>query len=285
MSNTFINRDIGLRDYSLVKTERLKNEIYYHLEDPKPTCPKCRSRNVSRDGIVIRTIRITGLVKKKCYAVVSVPRVRCRDCGVRSKGTVRFADPGRTYSREFERYVLSLITIGSSIHDIARHVGYDWDTIKEIHKRSLRREFGKTPLKHLKKIAIDEVWLGRKLKFRTIVLDLESGAIVYAGQGKDGAALDPFWRALRGSGARVKAVAMDMSRAFAAAVRKNLPKAKIVFDPFHIVKLMNEHIDEIRRSLVREAEKKRTGDSSKASDGFFSKAWRTSTPSAPDATD
>ena len=278
MSNTLINRDLGLRDYNLIRTERRKNEIYYHLHDPKPSCPACGSEDVVRDGVTPRTVRIAGIADKLCYAVVQVPRVRCRDCRRASRGRIRFTDSNKTYSRSFERSVLRLIGLSSSLKDVAEHVGYDWHIIKEMHKRILKREFGKTPLKSLKHIAIDEIYLGRKLKYRTVVLDLDSGAIVYVGQGRDGEALQPFWRSLRGSGARVKAVAMDMSRAYAAAVTKHLPKAKIVFDPFHVIKLMNERLDEIRRRLVRDAEKK-PERSSKAPDGCSSKARKTSAPS------
>ena len=303
MSNTLINRDLGLRDYALIRTERKKSEIYYHLCDPKPACPTCRSENVAHDGVTTRTIRIAGFENKRCYAVVQVPRICCRNCDFRGRGTIRFADPNKSYSRSFERSVLSLIKLSSSFEDIAKHVGYAWPVIKAIHKRDLKRQFGKTPLKHLKRIAIGEIYLGRKLKYRTLVLDLDSGAIVYVGQGRDQEALDSFWRSLRGSGAKVKAVAMDMSRAYAAAVTKNLPKAKIVFDPFHVIKLMNEHLDELRRRLVREAEKKQKGEDrqrpereaekrrpaneggrkssgslSRASAGCCSKAGRASTP-------
>ena len=259
MSNTLINRDLGLRDYDLVRTERKKNEIYCHLRDPKPACPACRSENVAHDGVTTRTIRIAGFENKFCCAVVQVPRVRCRNCDFRGRGNIRFADPNKSYSRSFERSVLSLVKLSSSLEDIAKHVGYAWPVIKDIHKRDLKRQFGKTRLKYLTHIAIDEIYLGKKLKFRTLVLDLHSGAIVYVGQGRDQEALEPFWRSLRGSGAKVKAVAMDMSRAYAAAVTQNLPKAKIVFDPFHVIKLMNEHLDELRRRLVREAEKKQKG--------------------------
>jgi transposase len=276
MSNTLVNRDLGLRDYELVRTERMKSEIRYHLHDPKPSCPLCDSKNVAREGFTPRTIRITGVEEKRCYAVVNVPRVRCRDCHAVSRGKVRFADPNKSYSRSFERTVLRHIRLASSLQDVAEHVGYDWHIVKDIHKRELKRKFGKTPLRHLKHIAIDEVYLGRKLKYRTLVLDLDSSAIVYVGQGRDSEALQPFWRSLRGSGARVKAVAMDMSRAYAAAVTRNLPKARIVFDPFHVVKLMNEHLDEIRRQLVREAEKKPRGKPSRASDGCSSRAGKAS---------
>ena len=87
----------------------------------------------------------------------------------------------------------------------------------------------------------------------TTVLDLDSGAIVFVGDGKAGSALKPFWKRLRPSGAKIEAVAMDMSAAYRKAVRENLPKAVIVFDHFHVAKLFNDKLTELRRELHREA--------------------------------
>ena len=107
MSNTLINRDLGLRDYDIIRTERKQNQIFYHLHDPKPSCPACGSEDVARDGVTPRTIRIAGIEGKLSYAVVRVPRVRCRDCRTASRGKIRFADSNKSYSRSFERSVLS----------------------------------------------------------------------------------------------------------------------------------------------------------------------------------
>jgi transposase len=85
------------------------------------------------------------------------------------------------------------------------------------------------------------------------VLDLESGAVVFVGDGKGADALKPFWKRLRPSRARIQAVAMDMSAAYRQAVATALPKAKIVFDHFHVIKLFNERLSELRRELYREA--------------------------------
>jgi len=86
-----------------------------------------------------------------------------------------------------------------------------------------------------------------------VVLDLESGAIVYVGQGKGAEALDPFWKRLRGSHAKIEAVAADMSLAYALAVRKHLPQAVLVNDRFHVIKLYNEMLTKLRRELYHEA--------------------------------
>ena len=84
-------------------------------------------------------------------------------------------------------------------------------------------------------------------------MDLDGGAIVFVGEGKGEQSLEPFWRRLRHSHAKIAAVAADLSPAYSAAIRQNLPKAQLVFDRFHLVKLLNEHLTELRRELHREA--------------------------------
>ena len=90
-------------------------------------------------------------------------------------------------------------------------------------------------------------------RYLTVVMDLESGAVVFVGDGKGADALKPFWKRLRPSGAKIEAVAMDMSAAYRSAVSIHLPKAVIVFDHFHVVKLFNEKLSDLRRALYREA--------------------------------
>ena len=140
-----------------------------------------------------------------------------------------------------------------TIADLASVTGLSWDTIKGIVKKRLARVYGHPRLKGLKYLSIDEIYVGRRMRFYTIVIDLETGRIVWVANGRGGESLRKFWRALRLSKAKVAGVAMDMSAAYWSAVLSNLPKAAIVFDRFHIMKLMNEKLDDLRRDLVREA--------------------------------
>ena len=87
-----------------------------------------------------------------------------------------------------------------------------------------------------------------------MVLDLDSGAVVFVGDGKGADALKPFWKRLRPSGAKIEAVAMDMSAAYRGAVSAHLPEAVIVFDHFHVIKLFNDKLSDLRRSLYHRAE-------------------------------
>jgi len=104
----------------------------------------------------------------------------------------------------------------------------------------------------VKLIAIDEISIRKGHTYITIVMDLESGAIIFVGKGKGQDALKPFWKRLSASKAKIKAAATDMSSAYYATVQKNLPSATLVFDRFHIVKLMNEKLTKLRRELYRE---------------------------------
>jgi len=141
-----------------------------------------------------------------------------------------------------------------TILDVAELTGLCWDTVKGIVKERLARDYAHIRLKDLRRLAIDEIYLGRKKKYLTLVIDQESGRIVWVARGKGGEALQQFWRRLKASGARIEAVAMDMSQAYASAVARHLPGALIVFDRFHVMKLMNEKLDDLRRELVRQAE-------------------------------
>src|SRR5262249_50840793 len=107
--------------------------------------------------------------------------------------------------------------------------------------------------KHVWDMASAEVAVAKGHRYLTIGLELESGAVVLVGDGKGAAALKPFWKRLRPSGAKIEAVAMDMSAGYRGAVATNLPKAVIVLDRFHVVKLFNDKLSELRRALHREA--------------------------------
>lgn len=141
-----------------------------------------------------------------------------------------------------------------TLADAAEATGLSWDTAKEMVRPFLQKTVDELRYKDLKRLAIDELYVGRKKKFYTIVINLESGRIVWVAHGRGGDCLRKFWRRLRLAKTRIEAVAMDMSAAYWKVVREHLPVAAVVFDKFHIVKMVNERLDEVRRALVRQAE-------------------------------
>jgi transposase len=141
-----------------------------------------------------------------------------------------------------------------TLSDVAQLTRLSWDTVKAITKTHLARDYGKPALRGVRYLGIDEIHLGKKQGFYTIVIDWEDGRILWAKPGRGKAALRGFWRRLRAAQVRIKAVATDMSAAYWSAVLEHVPEAALVFDKFHILKLMNERLDDLRRQMVREAE-------------------------------
>ncbi len=254
MSTSLLYHAFGVRGYDYVRTDYQEGQVIFTIEqDPEDCrCPICGGRDVTSRGHVWRRFRSLPIGARVTSVALPIPRVECRHCGVVRQVKVSFADPRRSYTKAFERYVLEL-SRSMTILDVARHLDIGWDTVKDIQKRDLSRRYAKPKLKHLRAIAIDEIAVAKGHRYLTVVMDLESGAVVFVGDGKGADALEPFWKRLRPSGAKVQAVAMDMSGGYQAAVRANLPEAKIVFDRFHVVKLFNEKLSELRRALYREA--------------------------------
>jgi transposase len=136
-----------------------------------------------------------------------------------------------------------------TISEVSKHLDVSWDMVKEIHKRYLHKNYGNPSLKHLTSIAIDEIYCGKKQKYLTIVLNLKTGAVVFVGKGKGADALEPFWKKLGRRKKKIKSVAIDMSAGYTKAVVENLSQAVLVYDHFHVIKLYNEKLTDLRRAL------------------------------------
>jgi transposase len=190
--------------------------------------------------------------RRKVELIVDIPRLCCKDCGSIRQAHLAFADPKKHYTRSLERFAIDLCRV-MSIQDVAELTGLGWDTVKEIHKRHLRRKYRSFNLKKVRHIAIDEVYLGKKRKFITIVLDLQTGRVIHIGKGKGKDALKGLWRRFKRSKAKIQAVATDMASGYISAVLEHLPKADLVLDHFHLVKWFNEKLSLLRRQLFREA--------------------------------
>jgi transposase len=255
MSISLLYHGWGIRGYQELAIGFQDAAIHFRIEHNAQTfcCPHCGCPAVIRAGRVPRRFRSLPIGGKAVWIELAIQRLCCTLCGKTRQAKVAFADERRSYTHAFERYVLEL-SGHMTLKAVATHLGIGWDAVKDIQKRRLQHRFRKPRLKNLRHIAIDEISIGRGHRYLTVVLDLDSGAVVFVGEGKGADALHPFWKRLRGSHARIKAVATDMSPAYTAAVRDNLPRAVHVFDRFHVVKLFNEKFSLFRQELQREAQ-------------------------------
>ncbi len=255
MSTSLLYHAFGIQGYHYVGTIYKMGQVIFSIK-PAPfslRCPICDSKKVKRRGTRKRMFKTVPIGNKSVFIQLHVQRVQCLCCGAIRQVKIHFSEWRRTYTKTFERYALAL-SKHMTILDVANHLQVGWDVIKDIQKRYLTKKFKRPRLKHVKQIAIDEISIGKGHRYLTVVLNLKTGAVIFVGNGKGSDALTPFWKRLRYAKAQIKAVAIDMSPAFIAAVLENLPDATVVFDHFHVIKLYNDKLSKLRREIQREAE-------------------------------
>jgi len=254
MSTSLLYHAFGIRGYDYVNTAFEEGRVIFTIRQRRHTyrCSVCGTRHVLPHGHEERTFRAIPIGGKPVRIVLPIPRVECPHCRVTRQVPLNFADPRRSYTRSFERYALDLSRL-MTIQDVAKHLQVSWDVIKDIPKRDLQHRYRKPRLGKLQQIAIDAISIGHGHRYLTVVLNLESGAVVFVGDGKGADALAPFWKRLKAARAKIEAVATDMSAAYIQAVREHLGDAVHVFDHFHVIKLFNEKLSDFRRELYREA--------------------------------
>ena len=255
MSTSLLYHGFGIRGYYYSNTDYLNGQILFRIKHDhwKLNCPDCKSRDFKKRGTVTRQFKTLPIGKKEVFIELAVQRIECLHCQKVRQVKLDFAKENCSYTHSFERYAVDLCRL-LPISDVAKLLKVSWGTIKDIEKDYLKKHFDKPKLKHLKRIAIDEIYLGKKTKYLTLVMDLVTGAVVYIGDGKGSDALKSFWKKLRISKAKIEAVAMDMGKAYIKAVKENLPGIPVVFDHFHVIKLYNEKLTKLRRDLQRDAE-------------------------------
>jgi transposase len=203
---------------------------------------------VTQQGRCTVTVRTIPIGRHPVFLVLHLHRLLCRRCGLLRQDSRDVAPPRKSYSFALARLVLDLCK-EMSLSAVAKHLKLDWHICKDILCSDLAKRKERIRLRRVRRIALDEIFVKSPYQFLTVVVDLDSGQVLHVGAGKDAAALRPFFVRLRASRAQLRAIAVDMSAAFLRAIEEDGPKdVLIIHDRFHIMKLMNQVLDQVRRS-------------------------------------
>ena len=248
MNSSFLYHAWGLYTLECTREDYKGNTIILHVQTKEriKRCPRCGKRHLVKNGYRFRDFVGLPIGGKKVIIRMKVQRYKCKDCDFDQQERIPFAMGSRSYTHRFAKYVVDLLR-GMTLQDVSNHLGVSWDTVKEIHSTYLERHYSPPSLEGVENIGIDEFAVRKGHVYNTIVVDLDSGRILYVGDGKGTDALTGFWKKVKRKGTRIRHVATDLSTAFIASVMENCPEATLVFDHFHVVKLMNEKLDDIRR--------------------------------------
>ena len=223
-------------------------------------CPECRKECPGYDMLKQRTWRHLDACGYITLLHARIPRCQCKEHKVLSIVPC-WAAPGSRFTLAFECHANDVLDGARSISSACKLLHIDWDTALLIQKRGVERGLAKRTAQATDYLGMDEKSFGKGQSYGTVISDLTHGSVLEVMQNRDQASATQALMALpsemRNS---VKAVAMDMWKAFANAVEEVIPQAAIVHDRFHIKGYLTKAVDEVRRSENKEL--KASGDTS-----------------------
>lgn len=239
---------VGDKSATLDKAEVLLDKIVFHarIRKKKIKCTCCGSSKVQHKDSKNRIFRACNLGSQKTYIEIITYKLFCLSCGKRAWIKLPFAMGKYPLTKSFVNYIISLIGISTLLH-VARLFCLQWKTVKNLDKENLKRRPKQFSFKKLEYLSIDEIAIRKGHHYMTIISDITTGQIIFAVKGRKEEVLVSFLKKLKSRAKKLKGIAMDMSAGYAGAVKKYLPHVSIVFDRFHVTKVLIQALDNVRK--------------------------------------
>jgi transposase len=229
-------------------SKRLKLWVRRKRGNQKIECSGCGRRYTDDHDVSEREVRDLPWSAMLATVVVELYRVRCAECGVGVEKVEQLPSKA-PFSKRFEDAVGRACEGGSGIA-VGRQFGLSARQVLRIDKRYLQRWGEKRKRAPLRHVGVDEIHLGKKEKFLTVVSNLETGEPLWFGKERKEETLDEYFRTQLNKRQRgqMEAACVDMWEPFTKSILRWLPRCKIVFDKFHVMQHANDAIDEVRRA-------------------------------------
>ena len=211
-------------------------------------CPECRAVGCKAYDTEELEWRHLNFFQHQAYLHARTPRVECSQCGVK-RVTVPWARPGSGFTLLFEAFVMTLVK-AMAVLTAARLVGEHDTLIWRIVNHYVESARAAADHSSVSRIGVDETAARKGHDYVSLFVDMDERKVLFATGGKDSATVEAFANDLAVHGGKaesIKEVSMDMSPAFIKGVEAHLPEASVTFDKFHVVKLINDAVDEVRR--------------------------------------
>jgi transposase len=217
-------------------------------------CPHCRRRCAGYDwGEGRRRWRALDLGTTFAFVEAEAPRVRCRRHGV-VVAAVPWARHDSAFTRAFEDQTawLAVNTSKSAVSELMRIA---WRSVGWICERVMREaQAQRDLLAGLARLGFDEIAIRKGQRYLTVVVDHDTGRLVWAAPGRDRTTVERFLELLGAERCQqIKLVSCDMAEWITRPVGERCPNAVVCLDPFHVTKLATDALDEIRREVWNRA--------------------------------
>jgi transposase len=214
----------------------------------KLVCSGCGRKLSEAYDTYEREVRDLPWSEFRTTVVVELYRVRCPDCGVKREKVPQLPSKA-PFSQRFEEAV-GLACESAAVRRVAKQFGLSPSTVRAIDIRYLKRWAASRRKPALRQMGIDEIYLGKKQKFLTVVSNLQTGEPLWFGRERKKETLDEFLGQQLSAFQRrvVQAACVDMWEPFRQSLEQWLPQCQIIYDKFHILQHASQAVDEVRRA-------------------------------------
>jgi len=211
-------------------------------------CPECGKDCPRHDLRKERVWRHLDTMQFTTYLHCEVPRVRCKDHGVKTVSTP-WADKHSGFTLLFEDFAIRVLTAARSVEEARKLLSLNWHQANAIKARAVERGLKRRKKFYIRYLGVDEKQFRHGHNYISNLYDLEQGRVLEVVEDRTEEACKLLIdKALtKRQCNNVTAVAMDMWKAYENAVTDKLPNADIVHDRFHISQHLNQAVDKVRR--------------------------------------
>jgi len=225
-----------------------------HAEGTRFCCPECQKQLACYDHTPSRKWRHLDTMQFKTMLNAAVPRVKCPEHGVK-QANVPWAGKNSRFTLLFERFSIDVLLATQNVKGAQSILRTGWEQTWNIIRRAVERGKLRKQDLPMPRVGIDEKSFAKGQSYFTLLYDLDRSTVEVISEGHDTKAADACFSQLSPSQiGSIEAIAMDMSAAYVKSAIANIPLAeeKIVHDRFHVMKLVTEAVDKVRRQEHRE---------------------------------
>jgi transposase len=215
------------------------------------TCRQCGTRVKGRFDEKTRRWRHLALFGTTTWIEGPIRRLRCPTCEKVQKEAVPWARHRSSFTRPLEDAV-GFLAQKLDHTAVSKLFGISWATVGSIAARLVAEQLHEDRFDNLRAIGVDEFGFAAHHRYLTVVSDHDRGRVIWVGEGKSAETLAAFFDELgHDRRANVEIVSIDMAAGYIKAVQDAIPRATIVFDRFHVARLAQRAVDEVRRAQMR----------------------------------
>ena len=218
------------------------------------SCPQC-GESCGVYDTTERTWRHLNFFEHKTLLHARQPRIDCPDHGVKTVA-VPWARPGVGFTLLMEAFILALVQNGMTPKQVSRLIDEHDTRIWRVLEHYVQEARAEEDFSQVRAVGVDETSRSRGQNYITVFMDLDpdNSRVLFATEGKDAATVAEFKKDLAAHGGQAEQIeeaCLDRSPAFIRGLKDQFPGAELTFDNFHLMQLLGDGVDEVRRQEQR----------------------------------